>query len=116
MPTYHVFFAPEGRQIAVIANQTDARRAKRVAANLYPKYKCALGELYALEVLRREVHRIYEIKLLSDNSVRVYSLVNGALVEMWSHGAWLDNGRMPDDTRMVAESLIPVSEPVAEAK
>lgn len=51
MKKWRVFWAPEGRQIAVVEAKTESE-AKRKAPKPYREY---LGEIYAEEILYRPV-------------------------------------------------------------
>jgi hypothetical protein len=106
MPTFHVYYSPEGRRIAVVSESSKSN-AIRAVVRKDRRYRDRRGELYAVEVLVRKHVRIYAIEWLDDDSCRVTSIANGAHVDTWSHGAWLDTGRLPADVAAVAMECRP---------
>lgn len=98
MHKFHLYWAPEGKLIAVVRAK-DASSARNRAPKGYRKYK---GEIGVKRVIRTVIARIYEITYLDTMEIVVTSIPNGAWVDTWSHGAWHDTGRLPDDIRAIA--------------
>jgi hypothetical protein len=109
MPTFKLFWSPEGKQIATVEAR-DASAAKRKAPAPYRKYR---GEIYAVELLARKHVRIFTVSWWSDGKCVVTSQVNGALVGTWDHGAWYgahnDGMEIPDDVQALAMECKPAT-------
>src|SRR5882762_3547123 len=62
-------------------------------------------------VVRRGVHRMYEVLWYDTGAGEVRSLVNRALVAAYTPGlGWKDHGRLPDDVREYAQKIASVGE------
>lgn len=107
MPTYKLYWSPEGKQIATV-EAPDRIRAIRKAPMPYRKYR---GEIYAVEKLASRGIHIFNVTWWDDGKCVVTSMVNGALVGTWDHGAWygaLNGGHdIPDDVQALAMAIRP---------
>jgi hypothetical protein len=99
LSTFYLYWAPEGKLIAIV-DAKDAAGARRKAPSPYRKFK---GEIGVKRCTRTKIARMYQIAYFEDNEILVTSIPNGARVDTWSHGAWHDTGRLPDDIRTIAE-------------
>jgi hypothetical protein len=98
MHTYHLYWAPEGKLLKIVRAR-DASSARNQAPKGYRKFK---GEIGVKQVIRTVVARIYQITYLDTMEIVVTSVVTGAWVDTWSHGAWHDTGRLPADIAAIA--------------
>lgn len=99
MPTFYLYWAPEGKLIAIV-DAKDPTSARRKAPAPYRKYK---GEIAVKRCTRTKIARMYQIAYFEDGEILVTAIPNGSWIDTWSHGAWLDTGRLPDDIRVIAE-------------
>ena len=97
--TFYLYWAPEGKLIAIVEAK-DATSARRKAPAPYRKFK---GEIGVKRCMRTKFARIYRIAYFEDGEILVTSTPSGAWVDTWSHGAWIDTGRLPEDIRLIAE-------------
>lgn len=104
MNTYRLIWSPEGKTIGVVVAK-DASAARKKAPKPYRKF---LGEITVEVIAPMRANRvvgIYRIVWRADDSCHVTSAVNGALVDSFVRGAWLDTGRLPDDIRDAAMAV-----------
>lgn len=97
--TFYLYWAPEGKLIAIV-DAKDATSARRKAPLPYRKFK---GEIFVKRCTRTKIARMYQIAYFDDGEILVTAIPNGSWVDTWSHGAWHDTGRLPDDIRAIAE-------------
>ena len=106
MNTYHLIWAPEGKTIAIVEAR-DVKSARRKAPKPYSKFLGEIGVEVIPSIVSTGIHGICRIVWRADDSCYVTSLANGAMVDSYVRGAWLDTGRMGDDLRVAAMALRP---------
>lgn len=101
MPLFKIYFAPEGRIVGREYGENASQARKRfVRAN--PKYKRAMGELDTTEIVQTYYSNgLYRIEILRNGGIYICDL-HGHFQESWSHGAWLENGRVFDSVKATA--------------
>ena len=98
MPLYQIRYAPEGR---VLGNEygDNPSHARKRFARINPKYKRTLGELGCTEILvEYRSNALYLVQILASGAINIFGTY-GDLQEIWSHGAWLENGRVFDHVK-----------------
>ncbi len=102
MPKFQIYFAPEGKLVDVRWADTSLA-ARRAFVREFPKYKRAQGELYTVEVIASAYYNaLYCVRWLGTGDIEVRGIVDNRRVETWSHGAWEEDGRLPDRIRAIA--------------
>ena len=101
MPLFQIYFAPEGRIVGREYGENASQARKRFARE-NPKYKRAMGELGTMEIVQTYYSNgLYRIEILRNGEINIFG-TDGRFQESWSHGAWMDNGRVFDAVKATA--------------